>query len=220
VLARGACHVSYSGFISGIQVRPSGPMPPGQLREKIRVENSAGITASLQGRYASALFDLASEHGSVVAVESDLDQLAAALDATPDFADLIRNPLVSRTAAAGAVDSVAELLGLSALTRKFLGVLSANGRLATLPRIISAFAAIAAAARGEVTAEVTSAHPLSDDQIAQLAQKLKAREGKDVKIRATVDPEILGGLVVTIGSQQIDSSIRTRLNSLAQVMKG
>lgn len=184
------------------------------------MENPAGITASLQGRYASALFDLASEQDSVVSVEADLDQLAAALDATPDFADLIRNPIVSRAAAGHAVDSVAELLGLSTLTRQFLGVLAVNGRLATLPRIISAFAAIAAAARGELTANVTSAHPLSDAQIAQLAERLKAREGKDVKIRATVDPDILGGLVVTIGSQQIDSSIRTRLNSLAQVMKG
>jgi F-type H+-transporting ATPase subunit delta len=193
---------------------------PVKMREEIRVENSAGITASLQGRYASALFDLASEHDSVVSVESDLDQLAAALDATPDFADLIRNPLVGRTAAGKAVDGVAELLNLSPLTRKFLGVLAVNGRLATLPRIISAYAAIAAASRGEVTAQVTSAHPLTDTQIAQLAEKLKAREGKAVKIRTTVDPDILGGLVVTIGSQQIDSSIRTRLNSLAQVMKG
>jgi F-type H+-transporting ATPase subunit delta len=206
--------------MSGILVGPFGLMPPGQMRESIRVENSAGITASLQGRYASALFDLAAEHDSVIAVEADLDQLAAALEATPDFADLISNPIVSRGAAGQAVDSVAELLGLSPLTRKFLGVLAENGRLATLPRIISAFAAIAAAARGEVTAEVTSAHPLSDTQFAQLAEKLQAREGKAVKIRAHVDPEILGGLVVRIGSQQIDSSIRTRLNSLAQVMKG
>ena len=80
--------------------------------------------------------------------------------------------------------------------------------------------AIAAAQRGEVTAEVTSAHPLSDDQIAQLASKLKAREGKEVKVKASVDPEILGGLVVKIGSRQIDSSIRTRLNTLATAMKG
>ena len=91
---------------------------------------------------------------------------------------------------------------------------------ATLPAIIRAFVSIAAAARGELTAEVTSAHPLSTAQLTQLAGKLKAREGKDVKIAAKVDPEILGGLVVRIGSTQIDSSIRTRLNSLAQAMKG
>ena len=87
-------------------------------------------------------------------------------------------------------------------------------------RIVTAFAAIAAAYRGEVTAEVTSAHPLNDDQLAALAAKLQAREGRAVKLSARVDPELLGGLVVRIGSQQIDSSIRTRLNSLALAMKG
>jgi F-type H+-transporting ATPase subunit delta len=118
------------------------------------------------------------------------------------------------------MDAVSGVLGLSDLTRNFIGVLAANRRLAALPNIVRAFAAIAAAQRGEVTAEVTSAHPLNDDQIAQLATRLKAREGKEVKIKASVDPEILGGLVVRIGSRQIDGSIRTRLNTLAQAMKG
>jgi F-type H+-transporting ATPase subunit delta len=184
------------------------------------VENSSGITASLQGRYASALFDLASEHGVVTAVEGDLDKLGEALKGSADLAALIRNPKVSRDATAKAMDAVAGVLGLSALTKNFIGVLAANRRLAALPEIVRAFAAIAAAQRGEVTAEVTSAHALTDDQLAQLAQKLKAREGKEVKIKASVDPEILGGLVVRIGSRQIDSSIRTRLNSLANAMKG
>jgi F-type H+-transporting ATPase subunit delta len=99
-------------------------------------------------------------------------------------------------------------------------VLSGNRRLAKLPEVVRAFATIAAAARGEVAAEVTSAHPLSADQLKALEAKLKAREGKDVKLKTKVDPEILGGLVVRIGSQQIDSSIRTRLNTLANAMKG
>ena len=103
---------------------------------------------------------------------------------------------------------------------QFLGVLAQNRRLAVLPEIVRAFASIAAAARGEVKAEVTSAHPLSATQLKALAAKLKAREGKDVTLSATVDPAILGGLVVRIGSTQIDSSIRTRLNSLANAMKG
>ena len=184
------------------------------------MENSAGITASLQGRYASALYDLASEQGFVSAVEDDLENLGAAIVESADLASLIRNPQISREAAAGAVDGVALLLGLSPLTRNFLGVLAHNRRLAKLPETIRAFSAIAAAARGEVTAEVTSAHPLSDDQLAALADKLKAREGKSIKLKASVDPEILGGLVVRIGSRQIDSSIRTRLNTLAQNMKG
>jgi F-type H+-transporting ATPase subunit delta len=184
------------------------------------VENSGGITASLQGRYASALYELASEQGTVSAVEGDLDRLGEALGVSDDLTALIRNPQVSRDASAKAMDSVAGLLGLSQLTRNLIGVLAGNRRLAVLPEIIRAFSAIAAAQRGEVTADVTSAHALTDEQLAQLAVRLKAREGKDVKIKASVDPEILGGLVVRIGSSQIDSSIRTRLNSLAQAMKG
>lgn len=184
------------------------------------MENSGGITASLQGRYASALYDLASESKAVTAVEGDLDRLGQAILGNADLAALIRNPQIGRDAAAAAMAEVGKLLGLSALTQNFVGVLAANRRLAKLPEVVRAFATIAAAARGEVTAEVTSAHPLSDAQLTALAAKLKAREGKDVKIKANVDPEVLGGLVVRIGSTQIDSSIRTRLNTLAQAMKG
>ena len=184
------------------------------------MENSGGITASLQGRYASALFDLASEQGFVTAVEGDLDKLGEALKGSADLAALIRNPKVSRDDTARAMDAVGGVLGLSVLTKNFIGVLAANRRLSALPEIVRAFATIAAAQRGEVTAEVTSAHSLNDDQLAQLAAKLKVREGKEVKIKASVDPEILGGLVVKIGSRQIDSSIRTRLNTLANAMKG
>ncbi|MBC2662133.1 F0F1 ATP synthase subunit delta [Novosphingobium flavum] len=184
------------------------------------MENSAGITASLQGRYASALFDLAREQNSVAAVEADLDQLGEAIKGADDLAALLRNPKVTREAAGKAIDGVAALLGLSPLTRNFLGVLAGNRRLSALPEIIRAFAAIAAADRGEVTAEVTSAHPLSDDQLGALGAKLQAREGRKIKLKASVDPELLGGLVVHIGSTQIDSSIRTRLNTLAQAMKG
>ena len=184
------------------------------------MENSGGITASLQGRYASALFELANEQKVVKAVEADLEQLGEAITASADLAALIRNPQISRDASAKALNGVAELLGLSVLTKNFLGVLAQNRRLAKLPEIVRAFASIAAAARGEVTAQVTSAHPLTAPQLKSLAAKLSAREGKDVTIKGHVDPDILGGLVVRIGSQQIDSSIRTRLNSLAQAMKG
>jgi F-type H+-transporting ATPase subunit delta len=184
------------------------------------VENSGGISASLQGRYASALFELASENKTVAAVESDLTALGTALTESADLAALIRNPQVGRDAGGKAIDAVATVLKLSPLTKQFLGVLAGNGRLAVLPDAIRAFVMIAAAARGEVKAEVTSAHPLSPAQLKALAAKLKAREGQDVTLSATVDPAILGGLVVKIGSTQIDSSIRTRLNSLAQAMKG
>ena len=184
------------------------------------MENSGGITASLAGRYAAALFELARDRGLVAAVENDLDALGRAVRETPDFAALIRNPEISREAAGKTMIAIGDILGLSELTRNFLRVLAENRRLRSLPDMIRAFSAIAAADRGEVTAEVTTAHPLTDEQLAQLAQRLKEREGREVKIDASVDPEILGGLVVTIGSRRIDSSIRTRLNSLAQAMKG
>lgn len=184
------------------------------------METSAGIQASLPGRYASALFDLASEAGTVSAVESDLDTLSAALAESADLGALTTNPQISRGQQGAAIEGVAGLLGLSDLTRKFLGVLAENRRLSALPAMIRAFRAIAAAQRGEVSAEVSSAHALTDAQIEQLKQKLTAREGRTVKISTKVDPDLLGGLVVTIGSQRIDGSIRTRLNSLAQAMKG
>jgi len=186
----------------------------------MRVENSGGITASLQGRYASALFDLAREQDLVSAVEADLEKLGEALAASDDLAALIRNPRVTREASARAMDSVSAVLGLSQTTKNFLGVLAGNRRLGALPEIVRAFAAIAASFRGEVAAEVTSAHPLTDAQLSALAAKLQEREGRTVKLKASVDPDLLGGLVVRIGSRQIDSSIRTRLNSLAHAMKG
>lgn len=184
------------------------------------MEISAGIQASLAGRYASALFDLASEAGTVTAVESDLEKLEAALQQSDELKMLTTNPKVSRDQAEKALWGVSALLGLSELTQNFLGVVAKNRRLSALPGIIRAFRQIAAAQRGEVTAEVTSAHALSDDQLATLRKKLTAREGRTVKLTSSVDPDLLGGLVVTIGSKRIDGSIRTRLNTLAQAMKG
>ena len=184
------------------------------------MELSAGIKASLAGRYASALFELASEAGTVSAVEGDLETLAEGLRESAELRALIRNPQVSREALGRVLDGLGGKLELSDLTRNFLGVLAQNRRVGELPATIRAFQSIAAAQRGEVTAEVASAHPLSDEQLAALEHKLRAREGRTVKLKTRVEPELLGGLVVTIGSQRIDSSIRSRLNSLAQAMKG
>ncbi|MEM9502113.1 MAG: F0F1 ATP synthase subunit delta [Pseudomonadota bacterium] len=180
---------------------------------------SAGIQASLSGRYAVALFDLASENGTVTAVESDLEKLGAALAESDELREATTNPQLSRSAQGQAIAGVAMHLGIGELTANFLGVLAANRRLGSLGDMIRAFKTIAAAQRGEVTANVTSAHPLSEEQLATLKTKLTAREGRTVMLDADVDPDLLGGLVVTIGSQRIDASIRTRLNSLAQAMK-
>ena len=184
------------------------------------MELSAGIQASLAGRYASALFDLASEAGTVTAVENDLAALDDALRESSELRALIRNPEVSREAMGRVLTGLASHFGLSELTRNFLGVLAQNRRAGELPGVVRAFQAIAAAQRGEVTAEVASAHPLTDEQLTALEQKLRVRQGRTVKLKTRVEPELLGGLVVTIGSQRIDSSIRSRLNALAHAMKG
>ncbi len=188
--------------------------------EITRVENSGGIQASLSGRYATALFELARDGKAIDSVGKSLESIKAALAQSGDFSQLTTNPLLSRTAAAKAVAAVAKSLKVDALTTKFLGVLAQNRRLGELNAIIAAYAALASAFRGEATAEVTSAHALDKAQVAALKAKLKAKVGRDVAVAQKVDPAILGGLVVRIGSQMIDSSIRTRLNTLANAMKG
>ncbi len=189
------------------------------------MESSSGnqgssIQAGLGGRYASALFDLAVEARAVDRVEESLTAVRDALAASDDFRTLMASPVIARGQAVKAVLAAADALGLDPTTRSFLGVLAENRRLSALPKIIRAFRAMAAQHRGETTAEVTSAHPLSAEQVDELKQQLRRRVGRDVTVDLSVDPQILGGLVVRIGSQMIDSSIRTRLNALASAMKG
>jgi F-type H+-transporting ATPase subunit delta len=184
------------------------------------VGNSGGISASLAGRYATALFALASEKKSVATVELSLGKVTAALSESADLRALTTNPVLSRNAAKSAIAAVAKSLKLDALTANTLGVLAQNRRLSETSAMARAFATLAANDRGEVTAEVTSARALTPAQSKALSVQLKQRVGSDVAINAKVDPAILGGLVVTIGSQMIDSSIKTRLNSLATAMKG
>ena len=184
------------------------------------METSGGIQASLGGRYALALFELARDSRSIDAVEGSLSRVRDAIDQSADFKALIASPIVSRGAAAKAVLAAADELGVDPTTRNFLGVLAENRRLGALPQIIRAFRQLAARHRGEVAAEVTSAHPLTDEQVGELKQQLRTRVGREVAVDLSVDPALLGGLVVRIGSQMIDSSIRTRLNALASAMKG
>ena len=184
------------------------------------METSGGIRASLAGRYASALFDLARDERQIEGVSKSLAHVKAALAESPDLKALTISPLVNREDAAKAIAATAGALGVDPLTRRFLGVLAKNGRLMQLEAVIKNFTRLAAAHRGETTAEVTSAFPLNDDQIAALRANLKARSGSDVAIDARVDPSILGGIVVRLGSRMIDASIKTKLNNLAYAMKG
>ena len=184
------------------------------------METSGGIVAGLSGRYATALYDLAREAKAVEAVSASLTTLKTGLGESDDLRALTTSPVIDRHAAAAGIDAVASAMELDPLTAKFLGVLAANRRLAALPAIIADFGKLAAHARGEITAQVTSAHPLSDDQVVQLKAKLRAGLGADASLDLRVDPEILGGLVVRTGSRLIDSSLRTKLNTLATAMKG
>jgi F-type H+-transporting ATPase subunit delta len=184
------------------------------------VSTAGGIQAGLAGRYATALFEEARDKGQLKPVETSIAALKGALATSPEFRELTRNPVISRYEAEAAIASVAISLGLDDLSRRFLGVLARNRRLAALGAIISAFVELSARHRGETTAQVTSAHPLDDDQLAALKTKLRGRIGRDVNIETRVDPAILGGLIVQLGSQMIDGSIRTKLNTLAHAMKG
>ena len=184
------------------------------------METSGGIRASLAGRYASALFDLAGDRRQIDAVGRSLDTLGQALLDSKDFVELVASPLVSREEAAKAFGAIAPQLGLDPITANFAGVLARNGRKNELRKVIRAFRRLAAEHRGETTAEVVTARPLSDDQLAALKQQLRTRAGRDVNLETEVDPAILGGIVVKLGSQMIDASIRTKLNRLASAMKG
>lgn len=184
------------------------------------MDNSGGIQASLAGRYATALFELARDQRQLDAVSASLRALRRALSDSEDFRELTASPLISRDDAVRAVSAAAGAMDLDPITANFLGVLAQNRRLSQLGAVIRAFNQLAARHRGEITAEVTSARVLSEDQVDALKQNLRGRFGSDIAVDLSVDPAILGGLVVKVGSQMIDGSIRTKLNTLAHAMKG
>jgi F-type H+-transporting ATPase subunit delta len=189
-------------------------------RGSTRVDISGGIQASLAGRYAIALFELANERKQLDAVGESLAALKQALAESDDFRTLTTSPLIGRDQAVRAVAASAGAMKLDPITANFLGVLAKNRRLAQLGNVIRAFNLLAARHRGEITAEVTSAHKLDEGQVDAIRKNLRTRYGADIAVDLSVDPAILGGLVVKIGSRMIDGSIRTKLNALAQAMKG
>ena len=177
------------------------------------------ITGGVAGRYASALFELAEEANQVRQVETDLKALQGLLDESADLKRMVRSPVFSSDEQRRAIAAVAEKAGLAPLVVNFLKVLARNRRLFALTEMIRTFLALAARQRGEVNAEVASAHPLNDEQLAALKDTLRASAGKDVQIITRVDPTLLGGLIVKMGSRMIDSSLRTKLTSLKTAMK-
>jgi len=177
------------------------------------------VLAKIAQPYASALFDLASETGSVVPVEAGLVELQKLAGESDDFARFLRSPVITADVKQSALDAILARTQVDPLVGKFLRAVASNGRLFALPAIISAYRALAAKSRGEVTAEVTSASPLSREQVSHLAETLKAKIGKTVTLDERVDPSLIGGLVVKVGSQMIDSSLKTKLTAMKIAMK-
>lgn len=177
-------------------------------------------TNSLAARYATALFELADAASKLDEVADDLRGLKVALDDSEDLRRLIRSPIYGRDAQAAAMTAVLEKAGVQDLTRRFVLVVAQNRRLFAIPGMINAYLAELARRRGQVTADVAAARELTDDQRKALGEALNKAVGGTVQMNLTVDPSLLGGLVVKVGSRMIDSSVKSKLQRLKFAMKG
>jgi F-type H+-transporting ATPase subunit delta len=186
---------------------------------QLLVEGGDQTVSGMAGRYASALFELALEADALDSVAEDLDGFAAMMDESEDLSRLVRSPAFSREDQMRAIDAVLNEAGASGLVRKFIGLVTQNRRLFAIGDMIRGYRALLARHRGEVTAEVASAEPLGAAQTKALAAALRERLGRDARLEARVDPGLLGGLVVRVGSKMIDTSLRTKLNNLRIAMK-
>jgi len=183
------------------------------------VAKSSSSISGVAERYAGSLFELAADANAIGQVETDLASFEALLNSSDDLVRLIRSPVFSAEEQSKAIGAVLEKSAITGLAGNFLRVVANNRRLFAVPAMIKAFRKIAAEARGEIAAEVTSAHALSAAQETELKATLKSVAGKDVAISVTIDPSLLGGLVVKIGSRQIDTSLKTKLASLKLALK-
>ncbi|MBF2717992.1 F0F1 ATP synthase subunit delta [Agrobacterium vitis] len=170
-------------------------------------------------RYASSLFELAREAGSVDAVAGDLNRFQAMIDESVDLQRLVTSPAFTSEQQASAIAALCDKAEIGGLVGNFLKLVTANRRLFAVPGMIAAFRMIAARHRGELAADVTSAHALTPAQETELKEALKSATGKTVTMFVTVDPSLLGGLIVKIGSRQIDTSLRTKLSTLKLALK-
>jgi F-type H+-transporting ATPase subunit delta len=175
--------------------------------------------SGVSGRYATALFELARDEKSIDAVKADLDKFDAMLSESADLKRLVRSPVFAADTQLKALSAVLDKAGISGVAANFLKVLTNNRRLFAVADVIRAFRALVANFKGEASAEVTVAEPLSDKNLDALKAALKQVSGKDVTLNVKVDPSIIGGLVVKLGSRMVDSSLRTKLNSIKHAMK-
>ncbi len=195
--------------------RPS----PGQDIERVDVSEPASISTGIAERYATAVFELAREGKNVKDVEADLGILEAALNESADFRAMIHSPIYSRAQQGAAVSALAKAMGLSQIMANTLALMASKRRLFVLPQLLRELRRLIAEEKGEVTAEITAARALTGEQKDKLAEALKAAIGKDVKIRASVDESLIGGVIVKVGSKMIDTSIRSKLANLQNAMK-
>ncbi|KIZ47350.1 MULTISPECIES: F0F1 ATP synthase subunit delta [Rhodopseudomonas] len=175
--------------------------------------------SGVSGRYATALFELARDEKSVDAVMADLDKFSAMLADSADLKRLVRSPVFGAGEQAKALVAVLDKAGIGGISANFLKLLTANRRLFVVADVIRAFRALVANFKGEATADVTVAEKLSDKNLDALKAALKSVTGKDVALNVSIDPAIIGGLVVKLGSRMVDSSLRTKLNSIKHAMK-
>ncbi|HEX4158535.1 MAG TPA: F0F1 ATP synthase subunit delta [Rhizomicrobium sp.] len=176
--------------------------------------------AGLAGRYALAVFELAQEEKAVDAVAQDFAAFRKMMNDSPDLMRLVRAPVFSREEQAAGMNGVLHRMEAAPLTRRFILLLASKRRLFALADIIRAFNNLVSKQKGEVEAQVTSARALSDDQVAELKAILKSKLSREIRLDAKVDPSLLGGLIVKVGSRMIDSSIRTKLNGMRMAMRG
>jgi F-type H+-transporting ATPase subunit delta len=172
------------------------------------------------GRYAAALFELADEGKALDAVATDLKSLRSLIAGSADLTRLLRSPVISRTNQGRAMQAVLEAAGAGDLVKRFVGLVARNRRLFTLPQMIDAYLAELAARRGEITAEVVSAQPLDEASQQRLAEAIRRVAGQRVTVDLRIDPALIAGLVVKVGSRMVDSSLRTKLNRMQIAMKG
>lgn len=175
--------------------------------------------SGVAGRYATALFELGLEEKALEQIETDLGRFGKALDASDDLQRLVKSPMFSTEEQGRALGAILDELKIEGLTKNFLLLVSKNRRLFATPDMIRAYRAMLAEHRGEMSATVTAASKLTNTQVTALKQALKAGLGKDVMLDQLVDPSLIGGLMIKVGSRMIDTSIRTKLNSLKHAMK-
>lgn len=174
----------------------------------------------LAGRYATALFELAEEAKELDRMAEDLRTLRAMIDASEDLNRMIRSPVIARDEQAAAMDKILEAAEASSMTRRFVGVVAANRRLFALSDMIESFLELLARHRGEVAAEVTSAVALSERQLGDLSAALKRVLGGAINVETKIDPSLIGGLVVKVGSRMVDTSLNTKLQQLRLAIRG